>query len=705
VTHVRLFRNVRLICALGALVVPGVQTDAAGQTAPPRGSSQPQAPLQLSDGRAATETSSDRVTHIVRRGESLSSISERYGTTVAAVRASNDIRGSLIRSGQRLSIVVTDASSTVPLGREVTHVVRQGENLSSISKRYGTSVAAVQRANGLRGSVIRAGQQLSILAEAGAAPASLTAAPSSDPVTHVVRRGENLSTISERYGTTVAAVRRANGLRGSLIREGQRLSIRARTSAAPASRTVTPSAAAASQSSEPVVHVVRRGENLSSISKRYGTTVGAVQRSNGLRGTVIRAGQRLSIGAGTRLAGTSGAAAAGGGEPVTHVVRRGENLSSISKRYGTTVGAVRQANRMRGNVIQPGQRLVIVAGAGGTAPSIGEEVTHVVQRGETLSSISKLYGTSVGAVQRANGLRGSVIRTGLRLAVYTTQPGARWAASLSGLRFRVNERGEQVPDVRAEAAIIYNPATGQVLWEENSQNQRSIASITKVMTAVVFLEDSPDLSADTVIERADVRRASTTHLRAGYTVSHENLLHLLLIASDNAAARALARVSPHDKDGFVVRMNEKAAELGLTNTRYAEPSGLSSDNVSSAYDMARLLAYATGDSRISEVMQKQRHSLSVGRRSISVRSTNQLVRSGDIDVLGGKTGFIRKAGYCLATLLRLPEDGPSVVVVVLGARSSASRFLETRQLFSWMASKAQDLLSAPVVAAAGVNGG
>ena len=387
-------------------------------------------------------------------------------------------------------------------------------------------------------------------------------------------------------------------------------------------------------------------------------------------------------------------------ESLTHVVQRGENLSTISRRYGTSVAAVQTANGLRGSVIQPGQRLIINAGTSSSQP-----VTHVVRRGETLSAISRRYGTTVAAVQTANGLRGTTIRAGERLTVFTTRPGAqRSFLSLRGMRFRVNGQGEQVPDVRAEAAIIYNPATGQVLWEENSRTQRSIASITKVMTALVFLEDLPDLSAETVIERADVRNASTTHLRVGYKVSNGNLLHLLLIASDNAAARAIARVSPHGRGGFVARMNEKAEELGLTNTRYADPSGLLSANVSSAYDMARLLAYAASDNRVSGIMQKHRHNLSVGRRSISIRSTNQLVRTGDIDVLGGKTGFIRKAGYCLAALLRVPESGSEVVVVVLGAGSSASRFLETRQLFSWLSTEAQHLLGTPVAASRVVSG-
>ena len=270
-------------------------------------------------------------------------------------------------------------------------------------------------------------------------------------------------------------------------------------------------------------------------------------------------------------------------------------------------------------------------------------------------------------------------------------------------RFKLDANGALVPDLRAEAAIIYNPTTGQVLWEENSQNQRSIASITKVMTAVVFLENSPDLSPEVVIQRADVRRASTTYLRAGYKVSMRDLLHLLLIASDNAAARVLARVSVQGSTGFIVRMNEKAAELGLTNTHYADSSGLLSDNVSSAYDMAKLIAYAAGDERIAGVMQKQHHDVTVGRRTFPIHSTNQLVMKGDVDVLGGKTGFIRKAGYCLATLLRLPQGGGQVAVVVLGARSNAGRFWETRHLFNWFAGQAENLFVAPVAAAAVTN--
>ncbi len=259
-------------------------------------------------------------------------------------------------------------------------------------------------------------------------------------------------------------------------------------------------------------------------------------------------------------------------------------------------------------------------------------------------------------------------------------------------RYRTDANGERVPDVRAAAAIIFNPATGEVLWQENAQDKRSIASITKVMTAVVFLEDNPDLEQTVTVERGDVYAASTTYLKANDRLKIGDVLHLTLIASDNAAARVLARVSHGGPASFVERMNEKALELGLEATTFADPSGLNPANISSAYDLSRLISFAAADERIAPIMRTANYSFPTNRRTISIHSTNRLVMGGDIDVLGGKTGFITKAGYCLATLLRLPS-GNQVAVVVLGARSNPGRFWETRHLFNWMSDKATSIFA------------
>jgi len=190
-----------------------------------------------------------------------------------------------------------------------------------------------------------------------------------------------------------------------------------------------------------------------------------------------------------------------------------------------------------------------------------------------------------------------------------------------------------------------------------------------------------------------VYAASTTYLRANERVSLNNLLHLTLIASDNAAARALSRVSHGSTALFVERMNEKAIELGLESTTFADPSGLNPANVSSAYDLSRLISYASGNELMASIMRTQNYIAAVGRRTVNIHNTNRLLVGGNgVEVMAGKTGFISKAGYCLATLLKLPTGNP-VAVVVLGARSNPGRFYETKHLVTWMSQKAAGLFS------------
>lgn len=266
-------------------------------------------------------------------------------------------------------------------------------------------------------------------------------------------------------------------------------------------------------------------------------------------------------------------------------------------------------------------------------------------------------------------------------------------------RYKTDDLGNVVPDVRAAAAIVYNPQTGDVLWENNSHDQRSIASLTKIMTAVTFIADDPDLSERVTVTRADVTRASTTHLMAGDDLTLGDVLHLTLIASDNAAARILARTSDGGTEAFVQRMNEMAAHLGLTNTHYEDPSGLDARNVSSAYDISHLIAFAASDDRIGSIMRLETYEIQSPRRSFWIHSTNKLLGT-DMDVVGGKTGFISKAGYCLATLLQVPQ-GQQLAVVVLGATNSAMRFWEARHLFDWAASHTPSFIGGvPALAAA-----
>jgi D-alanyl-D-alanine endopeptidase (penicillin-binding protein 7) len=322
------------------------------------------------------------------------------------------------------------------------------------------------------------------------------------------------------------------------------------------------------------------------------------------------------------------------------------------------------------------------------APSAGAETKPAASKPAASSK------TTVAAPKRAvkSSTRYSATRSRNRKAALARARATALAKALAEAvpRYKTDASGAVVPDLHAEAAIIYDPKTNEILWEQNSQALRSIASITKVMTATVFLEDNPDLTQPVTIARSDVYRASTTHLRANDKVTADDLLHLLLISSDNAAARALARISTHGSAGFIDRMNAKAFELGLESTSYVDPAGLMSDNLSSAFDMARLITNASNDERIASIMRMPEYTVRTTNakpRTIAFRSTNHLLGRSDVDVRAGKTGFISKAGYCLVTLLRLPQGGSPVAVVVLGARSNAGRFLETRNLFDWLSTK------------------
>jgi serine-type D-Ala-D-Ala endopeptidase (penicillin-binding protein 7) len=364
-----------------------------------------------------------------------------------------------------------------------------------------------------------------------------------------------------------------------------------------------------------------------------------------------------------------------------------ENLSLSN--YRTFIGLTRLT------VLWLGVSL-LATGAGAT--TISTPVAPVTPAPEAGAAPAKK--TSATARARARAAR-------IRAARAKATRSARALAEAKTPRYRTDEAGNVVPDIRAAAAIIYDPATGKVLYEENAQDERSIASITKVMTAIVFLETATDLNQEVQILRSDTLRASTTYLRTNDRVRLSDLLHLLLIPSDNAAARALARLSPLGYDGFIARMNQKADDLGLEHTAYTDPSGLYADNISSAYDMARLISFASEDDRIGPIMRTPEYSFRTipaprkTGRIITVRNTNQILRNGDMDVLGGKTGFISKAGYCLATLLKMPSGGPSLAVVVLGATSNLGRFWETRHLMTWLSERTSALsLSTPAVSTA-----
>lgn len=343
--------------------------------------------------------------------------------------------------------------------------------------------------------------------------------------------------------------------------------------------------------------------------------------------------------------------------------------------------------RLLHRVVVAGLALVALSGV----PSV--VAAQTTKKTPTTRTVPTVKRSTATAAQRARTTRAARAAAAARARAAAL---ARQRQEAMTPKFAQDALGNQVPDVRAAAAIIYNPQTGDVLWESNSHDQRSIASLTKIMTAVTFVADDPDLTEKVTVTRADVTRASVTYLRAGEVLSLADLLHLTLIASDNAAARVLARTSVGGSADFVRRMNEMATHLGLMSSRYADPSGLDSRNVSSAYDLSHLIAFASSDDRLGPVMRKAAFNVATSRRSFTIHSTNKLIGTG-VDVRGGKTGFISKAGYCLATLLQVPQ-GSQLAVVVLGAANSSMRFWEARHLLNWASNRMNGMLANTPVA-------
>lgn len=231
--------------------------------------------------------------------------------------------------------------------------------------------------------------------------------------------------------------------------------------------------------------------------------------------------------------------------------------------------------------------------------------------------------------------------------------------------------------VYARNAILVDPATGEVLFQKDSDSSVPIASLTKLMTAMVFLEQKPALEREAEVTPAELDGGGHTQLRNGERVALGDLLHMSLMSSDNVATRVLARESGLSADQFVARMNRKAVELGLTGTRFVEFTGLDERNVSTASDVARLLHAAAHEPLIQEITTTRQYQFATGRRVHDVHNTNRLLYS-QYEVLGGKTGFILEAGYCFATWIR--TQGRDVIAVVLGAPTNATRFADTVRL-------------------------
>lgn len=242
--------------------------------------------------------------------------------------------------------------------------------------------------------------------------------------------------------------------------------------------------------------------------------------------------------------------------------------------------------------------------------------------------------------------------------------------------------------LRSSVALVQDADSGETILAKNSDQVAPIASITKLMTAMVILDRGLDLNDEIVVSREDIDHLKGTHSRllVGARLTRKELLLLALMASENRAAAALGRTYPGGTEEFVAAMNRKARALGMHETHYVDPTGLDSGNVSSAEDLAKLVKAADGYPLIREFTTTERAVVRTRGRKLEFVNTNRLVRNPRWDIYLSKTGYISEAGRCLVMRVRVASK--DLIVVLLDSWGKYSRFGDANRIRKWLESSA-----------------
>jgi D-alanyl-D-alanine endopeptidase (penicillin-binding protein 7) len=240
--------------------------------------------------------------------------------------------------------------------------------------------------------------------------------------------------------------------------------------------------------------------------------------------------------------------------------------------------------------------------------------------------------------------------------------------------------------LKSSVALVMDQDTKEVLFSKNEQAVLPIASITKLMTGLLVSEGNLPMDENIAITQADVdtEKGSSSRLAVGTELSRGELLHLALMSSENRAAHALGRTYPGGLQHFVELMNARARALGMNDTNYAEPTGLSSKNQSSARDLATLVNFAYGDSTLRELSTSTGYQVAVGRRTLQFNNTNRLVKNPAWDIGIQKTGYITEAGQCLVMQAKIA--GRKLIMVFLDSTGKLSRIADAERVRRWVES-------------------
>lgn len=246
-------------------------------------------------------------------------------------------------------------------------------------------------------------------------------------------------------------------------------------------------------------------------------------------------------------------------------------------------------------------------------------------------------------------------------------------------------------EVSAQSVLVVDNKTNKILYEKNSRDVRSIASITKLMTALVFLDYNPGWNSTITINESDYREGGIIYLINGEVISVDDVFHASLISSSNEATVALARSTGLSSDEFVQKMNEKAKALGMNSTIFTDVTGLDNSNKSTAADIAVLSRTAFSNSYIDKVTSTESYTITVINNGVTrnIQSTDKILNKEfglddqSYKVENGKTGYLELAGYCFTSQVS-DNRNRKISVVVLGSSTINSRFADTKSLSYWV---------------------
>jgi len=253
---------------------------------------------------------------------------------------------------------------------------------------------------------------------------------------------------------------------------------------------------------------------------------------------------------------------------------------------------------------------------------------------------------------------------------------------LQAAPYRLNNNSLGIK-ITAPSAMVVDKNTGSVLWQKNPSEVRSLASITKLLTALVFLDHNPGWETEITVQQSDYREGGRIRVYNGERLFVRDLFNASLVASSNNATVALARSTGLSEEEFAVAMNQKAQSLGMSDSVFFEPTGLDPANITTASDIIKLAQAALANPEIAAATGQKEYKFSVinAPRNYTLENTDRLLNS-YLNIVSGKTGYLDEAGYCLVSQVQGPL-GQEVLVVVMGSESEDSRFAEVKALAQW----------------------